>query len=53
MPLDMRGSSGEERGSFFGLSTMVGWFELIINHIIFVKGEIFILCFIESSQLLS
>ena len=47
----MRKLGGGERIFFFGLSPMVGWSELIVNHIVFVKGEDFTLYSIESSQL--
>ena len=30
---------GRREDLFVGLSPMVGWSELIVNHIVFVKGE--------------
>ena len=50
---DIKESSGEERGSFFCLSPMVGWFKPIVNHLAFVKCEVFMIYCNESSQLLS
>ena len=50
---DIRESSGEKRASSFSLSPMVGWFKLIVNHIVFVKDAIFVIYSIESSRLLS
>lgn len=50
---DIRVSLGEEKGSFFCLFCMVGWFELIVNHMVFVKGAVIIIHSIKSSQLLS
>lgn len=51
MPLAKEEVGGGER-IFFYLSPMVGWFELIVDHIVFVKGEVFQLYTIENSQLL-
>ena len=44
---DIRESLGEEGGPFLWLSPLVGSFELIVNHIVFVKGEVFTIYFIE------
>lgn len=47
----IRGSSGEGREDLsLSLSHVLGWFELIINHIVFGKSEIFISHLVESSQ---
>lgn len=45
----IRGSSGEERGCFFVSLLWVGGLSFIVNHIVIVKGEVFILYSIESS----
>ena len=49
---NISGSSGEERGFFFCHSHVVGLFELMVNHVVFVKGEVLIICSIDNSQLL-